>query len=56
MPHAAHDTPPRAISAGGEPIGTARPTYTDTLAEDQIWPTIPDMRAAFPAVGAIGEE
>ena len=56
MPQAADEYLLWAISEGGEPFGTAMPTFKDTLAEEQIWQIITYMRAGFPAVSETGKE
>jgi mono/diheme cytochrome c family protein len=56
MPQAVDEYLLWAISEGGEPFGTAMPTFKDTLAEEQIWQIITYMRAGFPAVGATGRD
>ena len=56
MPQAADEYLLWAISEGGEPFGTAMPTFKDTLAEQQIWQIITYMRAGFPAVSETGKE
>jgi mono/diheme cytochrome c family protein len=38
-----------AIADGGEPFGTAMPTFKTTLTETEIWQIITFMRAGFPA-------
>lgn len=43
-----------AISEGGEPFGTAMPTFKNALSREQIWQIVTYMRAGFPAAGASG--
>jgi mono/diheme cytochrome c family protein len=56
MPQAADEYLLWAISEGGEPFGTAMPTFKDTLTQAQIWQIITYMRAGFPAASATGKE
>ncbi|MGF1595183.1 MAG: c-type cytochrome [Kiloniellaceae bacterium] len=37
-----------SIAEGGQPFGTAMPSYKDRLTEDQIWQIVAYMRAGFP--------
>ena len=43
-----------AISEGGEPFGTAMPTFKEALSREQIWAIVTYMRAGFPPVGETG--